>query len=215
MRSARASAGPATPWATPSALPLPAPRVRLEAGDAEDLAIRGDRAFTGAGGSASSCRLRLDKGRVAVGEAATLKVRLSGPGGSGRHRSHHRRPSRRPGLRPTTRTGAAAGPERGARSSGLRPRANAPVRSPFRRLSLETFDPTERSSRSGPRPPLPVGRGWRGSPGTPGTAAPGARGGPKTTFRRLRRPPRSRLASAAGGTSLDLSRRTVTLPLGS
>ena len=181
------------------------------------LAIPGDRAFTGPVGR-FELSSRLDKGRVAVGEAATLKVRLSGPGGL---RTASEPPIVVvPGARvyaPTTRTEPPRAGKGGAVEWDYVLVPTAPGEISVPPVSLETFDPTEKKFALRSTAPLRlVAEGMAPAPpGTaPGTAAPALAGAAETTVPTAPAPASiAASASAAGGTSLDLSRRTVTLPL--
>ncbi|HQR45639.1 MAG TPA: BatD family protein, partial [Thermoanaerobaculia bacterium] len=178
------------------------------------LAIPGDRPFSGPVGR-FELTSRLDKSRVAAGEAATLKVRLSGSGGL---RTATEPPKVAvPGARvypPTTHTE----PPRAGKPGVVEwdyvfvPAAPGEVEVPP--VTLPTFDPAEKKIVLKSTAPLRLAvEGFAPAPGAaPGTSAPAVAGAAETTVPTPAAPAPSTPA-AAGSPALDLSRRTVTLPL--
>ncbi len=178
------------------------------------LPIPGGAAFNGPVGR-FDLTASLDKTRVAVGEAATLNVRLSGPGGL---RTATEPPKVTvPGATvypPTTKT---TPPRPGTAGNVdwqfvLVPTAPGEVTIPS--VSLETFDPAEKKIVTRVTSPLRlvVEAAASSAAALSGTAASPA--GVAETI--VPTPPAAPAAAATPslpGPALDLSRRTVTLPL--
>jgi hypothetical protein len=179
------------------------------------LPIPGGAAFNGPVGR-FELTARLDKTRVTVGEAATLSVRLSGPGGL-------RTATQPPKVTvagatvypPTTKT---TPPRPGVAGSVdweyvLVPTATGEVTIPP--VSLETFDPAERRIVSKVTPPLRLVADAATSP--PAAGSPSSAGSPTGVAETTVPTPPPTTAAAAGsavpGPALDLARRTVTVPL--
>ena len=177
------------------------------------LAIPGERAFAGPVGH-FELTSRLDKSRVAVGEAATLKVRLSGPGGL-RTATEPPRVAV-PGARvypPTTRTEPPRAGKGGAVEWDYVLVPTAPGEIAVPPVSLETFDPTEKKMALRSTAPLRLvveGTAPASAAAAPGTAAPALAGAAETMVPTPAAPAVS--SAAPAGPALDLSRRTVTLP---
>ena len=179
------------------------------------LAIPGERAFAGPVGR-FELTSRLDKSRVTVGEAATLRVRLSGPGGL---RTATEPPKVSvPGARVYPPTAHAEPPRAGKGGTVewdyvLVPTAPGELVVPP--VSLETFDPEEKKIALRSTAPLRlVVEGSAAAPAAaaPETAGPALAGAAETTVP-APAAPASSAAGAPAGPALDLSRRTITLPL--
>lgn len=159
---------------------------------------------------------RLDKTRVAVGEAATLKVRLSGPGGL-------RTATEPPKVNaqgatvypPTTKTTPARPGTAGAVDWEYVLVPTAPGEITVPPVSLETFDPAEKKIVRRVTPPLRLLAEAAASPapGTPGVAAGVPTGVAETTVPTPVAAPIAAATPSLPGPTLDLSRRTVTVPL--
>ena len=186
------------------------------------LPIPGEAAFKGPVGR-FDLTARLDKTSLAVGDAATLKVRLSG---SGSLRTVSEPPKVTAGnarlYPPTTRTEPAKGghPTAIEWEYVLVPAAAGEVTiSP---VSLEIFDPVEKRVVTRTTPPLRLAAEGAGLPAAAAAGAPTPVAQAETT---LPAEPKAGVsagsapsaASAAAGTAsapaLDLTRQTVTLPL--
>lgn len=179
------------------------------------LPIPGDSAFNGPVGR-FDLTARLDKTRVAVGEAATLRVRLSGPGGL---RTATEPPKVTvPGAKvypPTARTEPPHSGKAGAVEWEYVLVPTAPGEITIPPVSLETFDPAEKRLVARITAPLHLAVDAAGAPlaGIPATAAASPAGAAETT---VPTPPTTAVAavtSTPAGPTLDLSARTVTLPL--
>lgn len=180
------------------------------------LPIPGDKAFNGPVGR-FDLTARLDKTGVAVGEAATLRVRLSGPGGL---RTATEPPKVTvPGAKvypPTARTEPPHSGKAGAVEWEyvLVPTATGEITIPP--VSLETFDPAEKRLVARVTAPLhlAVESAGAAAAGIPATAAASPAGAAETT---VPTPPPTVVAaitpSSSASPTLGLSAKTVTLPL--
>ena len=170
------------------------------------LPIPGEKPFTGPVGR-FELTARLDKNRVAVGEAATLKVRLTGSGGL-------RTATAPPRISvpdakvypPTTRTEPAKGGKPGAVEWDYVVVPSAPGEIGIPAVAIETFDPAERKFVT--RATAPLRLAAEGAPLLAASAS--TTTSADTTFPT---PVPAAPASPAPGPAVDLSRRTVTLPL--
>ncbi|MGE5346671.1 MAG: BatD family protein [Acidithiobacillales bacterium] len=178
------------------------------------LPIPGAAAFNGPVGR-FSLTASLDKTHVAVGEAATLKVRLSGPGGLRTATEPPKVTVQGATVYPPT---AKTTPPRSGTAGEvawnyvLVPTAPGEVTIPP--VSLETFDPAEKKIVTRVAAPLRlvVEAAAATAAALPGTAASPA--GIAETI--VPTPPATSAAAVTlslPGPTLDLSRRTVTLPL--
>ncbi len=187
------------------------------------LPIPGETAFKGPVGR-FDLTARLDKTSLAVGEAATLRVRLSG---SGNLRTVAEPPKVTAGnarlYPPSTRTEPAKGghPTAIEWEYVLVPAAAGEVTIPP--VTLEIFDPLEKRVVTRSTAPLRLAaEGAGGAASAPPALAAGSPTPAAQADTTLPAAPKAAgpapgaaasAASTAGGPALDLSRRTVTLPL--
>jgi hypothetical protein len=179
------------------------------------LAIPGEKAFAGPVGR-FDLTARLDKTRVAVGEATTLRLRLSGPGGL---RTATEPPKVTvPGAKvypPTAKTERPQSGKPGAVEWDYVLVPAAPGEITIPPVSLETFDPAERKMVARVTAPLRLAVEAAGPSiaGIAATTSASPAGAAETT---VPTPPPTAVAAVApspAGPTLDLSARTVTLPL--
>jgi len=182
------------------------------------LPIPGETAFKGPVGR-FDLTARLDKTSLAVGEAATLRVRLSG---SGNLRTVSEPPKVTAGnarlYPPTTRTEPGKGGHPTAIEWEYVVVPSAPGEVTIPAVSLEIFDPVEKRVVTRATPPLRLaaeGGPPAAAPAVAGIGAPTAAAQAETTLPAEPKAagPAPGAASTAGGPALDLSRQTVTLPL--
>jgi hypothetical protein len=185
------------------------------------LPIPGETGFKGPVGR-FDLTARLDKSSLAVGEAATLKVRLSG---SGNLRTVSEPPKVTAGnarlYPPTTRTEPAKGGHPTAIEWEYVVVPAAPGEVTIPPVSLEIFDPVEKRVVTRSTPPLRLAAEGAGLPpaaaaagvGSPTPAAQAETTLPAEPKAAAAAGPAAGAASTAGGPALDLSRQTVTLPL--
>ena len=182
------------------------------------LAIPGDRVFKGPVGR-FDLTARLDKTRLAVGEAATLRIRLSG---SGNLRTVSEPPEVSVGnarlYPPTSRTEPAKGGHPTAIEWEYVVVPTAPGEITVPPVSLEIFDPAEKRVVTRTTAPLRlVAEGSAApapadAPASPATSAPVAQAD-TTLPAKPEAPAPATGAAAAGAPTLDLSKKTVTVPL--
>ncbi len=178
------------------------------------LPIPGGAAFNGPVGR-FDLTSSLDKTRVAVGEAATLNVRLSGPGGL-------RTATEPPKVTvlgatvypPTTKTTPPRPGTPGEVDWHYVLVPSAPGELTIPPVSLETFDPAEKKIVTRVAPPLRLAVE---AAAAPTASIPGSGASPAGLAETIVPTPPATTAAAVTpplpGPALDLSRRTVTLPL--